>query len=72
LLLLGFIAVGRGTEVVSSDTCCNDKNNASEVEHQFLHDRTFGRARSLYFGGWVHGVGGGHVDALVDEAFAES
>jgi hypothetical protein len=71
LLLLGFVAVGRRTEVVSSDTCCNDKNNASQIEHQLLHDGAFGRARSLYFGGWMHGVGGGHVDALVDKALAE-
>ena len=58
LLLLGLVAVGRGTEVISCDTGCDDKNNASQVEEQFLHDGAFGRSRSLYFGGWVHGVCG--------------
>lgn len=58
LLLLGLIAVGRRTEVVSCNTCCNDKNNTSQVEEQFLHDGAFGRSRSLHFGGGVHGVCG--------------
>jgi hypothetical protein len=71
LLLFGLIAVGRGTQIVSSDTGCNDKNNASQIEHQFLHDGALCRARSLYFGGWMHGVGGGHVDTFVHEALAE-
>jgi hypothetical protein len=58
LLLLSLVAVGRGAEVVSCDTGCNDQNNASQVEEEFLHDRAFGRSRSLYFGGGVHGVCG--------------
>ena len=72
LLLLGLASiVGRGAQVVASNTSCNNEDNAGQVEQQLLHDCALGGSRLLHLGSGMHGVGRRHVNTIADEALAE-
>lgn len=72
LLLLGLASiVGRGAQVVASNTSCNNEDNAGQVEEQLLHNCALGGSWLLHLGSGMHGVGRRHVNTIADEALAE-